>query len=538
MDIYAKTKSEHDKILWNVLRTLGEHKLQLKISKCIFYARGFNYLGHVITEHGIKANPKKIEAIKEYPRPRTVKHIQSFLGLCCYFRRYVQKFSKISKPLTTLLKKEQPFIWTDLQQNAFDKLKEALAQEVVLAFPNFEEIFYVTTDASNMAIGAMLSQGELPHDRPIYFFSKTLNDTQKKYSRIHKELLAIVEAIKAFRVYLYGRFFVLITDHKALTYLFNMKDCGSRLFRQKLELMDYNFKVIYRPGAQNHVADALSRIEPFTENEIKKIEEKQNDIFAITRIQAKKDLNAGLNNAGFTIDEQNGTILNKRGFDSIFHLIPIENDTLKNKIIDKFGIATFSNKWHNFNKYHYAISISNQFANKQNANNTLKTIQEILNICDNNGLENIGINLDFDNIRHYLHLKNIFEEIFASKSIAITFFLNKILQIQEKGDIKNILDLYHKSLLGGHFGAEKMHKTISKFYSWSGMKEDINNYVKNCPTCEKIKTTLNTKVPMQISSLGELLFDHVYIDFVGPIQASSSGHKYIFTATCDLTNFW
>lgn len=95
-----------------------------------------------------------------------------------------------------------------------------------------------TTDASNVAIGAMLSQGELPNDREIHFFSRTLNEAQKRYSTIQKELLAIVEAIKAFRVYLYGRFFILITDHKALFYLFNMKNCGSRIFRKKLELLD------------------------------------------------------------------------------------------------------------------------------------------------------------------------------------------------------------------------------------------------------------------------------------------------------------
>lgn len=119
--------------------------------------------------------------------------------------------------MTQLLKKEVPFIWTDSQQTSFESLKKALAEQVVLAFPDFNEIFYVTTDASNVAIGAYLSQN-YPNDRPIFFFSKTLNDAQRRYSTIERELLAIVEAIKAFRVYLYGRFFVLITDHRPLCY--------------------------------------------------------------------------------------------------------------------------------------------------------------------------------------------------------------------------------------------------------------------------------------------------------------------------------
>lgn len=249
--IYAKSKPDHDQILRTVMFSLKKHNLQLKISKCLFYAKTFEYLGHIITEHGIRANPKKIETIKNYPRPSNTKEIQKFMGLCSYFRRYVRDFSKHSRPLTMLLKNEQPFVWTESQQKAFNKLRETLTQEVTLAFPNFDKLFYVTTDASDIAIGAMLSQGELPNDRPIYFFSRTLNDTQKRYSTIQKELLAMVEAIKAFRVYLYGRFFISITDHKALCYLFNTRDCGSRLFRQKLELLDYNFKILYRPGAQN-----------------------------------------------------------------------------------------------------------------------------------------------------------------------------------------------------------------------------------------------------------------------------------------------
>lgn len=237
--IYAKTKFEHDKLLLQVMELFQRHNLQLKISKCTFYAREFEYLGHIISKNGMKANPRKVEAIQRYPRPKTIKHIQSFLGLCSYFRRYVRDFSKISRPLTFLLKKEQPFLWTESQEQSFEKLKKALAEEVVLAFPTFdnpEMLFYVTCDASDFALGGCLSQGELPNDRPIYFFSKTLNDAQRRYSTIQKELLAIVESIKAFRVYLYGRFFVLITDHKPLCYLFNMKDCGSRLFRQKMEL--------------------------------------------------------------------------------------------------------------------------------------------------------------------------------------------------------------------------------------------------------------------------------------------------------------
>lgn len=303
--VYEKTIDEHNKSLNLVMQLLREHNLQLKISKCNFYAKKFEYLGFVISESGISANPRKIETIQNFPVPKNIKEVQSFLGILNYYRRFVKNFARIAKPLTMLCKQDLPFIWTDNTQNSFDTLKNALIGDVVLKFPNFEETFYVTTDASDVAIGAVLSQGELPNDRPIYFFSKTLNDCQRRYSTIQKELLAIVEAIKTFRVYLYGRFFILITDHKTLCYLFNMKDCGSRLFRQRLDLMEYNFKILHRPGAQNTVADALSRIKPITIEEALEIENKKSQMNTLTRAQAKEEL-SNPNQNSFTLDERDG----------------------------------------------------------------------------------------------------------------------------------------------------------------------------------------------------------------------------------------
>lgn len=473
-----------------------------------------------------------MEAITTYPRPINVKQIQSFFGICNYFRRYVKDFSKLSKPLTQLLKKEVPFVWTDSQQTSFESLKKALAEQVVLAFPDFNELFYVTTDASNVAIGAYLSQN-YPNDRPIFFFSKTLNDTQRRYSTIERELLAIVEAIKAFRVYLYGRYFVLITDHRPLCYLFNLRDPGSRMFRQKLELMDYNFKIIYKPGSTNHVSDALSRIEkPLTINEMLEIN-KENNQFA----QIYGTTDSRPDNIVYTINEKEGTVLSCRKYNLVFHLIPIENNHLKNKITDRFGTITFKDNFESISRNQYAQLISNQFANKINERQTQKCIEDILKICKKEIAENIALNLDYDNLRHYLYFKEIYTNIFKNTNISSTFYLNKIVELREREDIEKILDLYHKSLLGAHNGGERMYKTIRKFYTWSNMQNDIKKYVKNCQICEKIKTLTNIKVPMQISSLGEFLFDHCYIDFVGPIAPSITGSKYCFTATCDLTKF-
>lgn len=160
-----------------------------------------------------------------------------------------------------LCKKEIPFIWNPGCEKAFNDLKKALSTPPVLIFPNFNETFIVTTDASDFAVGAVISQGNIPYDKPIHYFSRTLSETQTRYSTIEKELLAIVWAIENFRHYLYGRQFLIVTDHKPLTFLLSSKNINNRLHRWKLILMEYNFEIVHKEGALNVVADALSRIE-------------------------------------------------------------------------------------------------------------------------------------------------------------------------------------------------------------------------------------------------------------------------------------
>lgn len=200
--IYSRTKEEHEQLPWHVFEILQKQKFQVKISKCKFFAKRLKYLGHVVSKDGVQANPAKLAIIREYPRPLSKASIMSFIGLCSYFRRYVKNFFHIARPLKMLLKKNVPFVWTESQRNAFEALKKALAEEVTLAFPDFSQMFIVTTDASEYAIGGVLTQ-RVPYERPIYFYSRTLTDTERMYSVIQKELTAICDSIKAFRVYLY-----------------------------------------------------------------------------------------------------------------------------------------------------------------------------------------------------------------------------------------------------------------------------------------------------------------------------------------------
>jgi len=155
------------------------------------------YLGHIITEDGIRPDPSKLHAVKNFPTPKKVKGVQSFLGLAGYYRKFIENFSKIAKPLR-LTKKGEKFNWTAEQQNSFQLLKEKLTTAPVLSYPNFQREFLVTTDASDYAVGAVLSQGPVGQDRPIAYASRILCKAEQNYNTTEKELLAIVWAVKYF----------------------------------------------------------------------------------------------------------------------------------------------------------------------------------------------------------------------------------------------------------------------------------------------------------------------------------------------------
>lgn len=257
--IYADSLDTHTRKLRALLNKLKQAGLALQPEKCSFLRREISYLGHIITQDGVKPDPKKTEAVKNFPVPKNIKNIKQFLGLVGYYRRFIPDFSKIAKPLTELLKKGEPFRWVLAQQQAFEILRDKICSEPLLQYPDFSKPFLVTTDASNYALGAVLSQGPIGKDLPIAFASRSLNKAETNYSTIEKELLAIVFAVGHFRPYLFGRRFSLITDHRPLVWLHGLKDPVSRLARWKIKLSEFDYEIIYKPGRINSNADALSR---------------------------------------------------------------------------------------------------------------------------------------------------------------------------------------------------------------------------------------------------------------------------------------
>lgn len=260
--VYGESFEIHNQRLKEIFQRLREYNLKIHPDKCEFLRAETNFLGHIISDKGIEPDPKKIQAVRDFPQPKTTKELKSFLGLSGYYRRFIANYSKIGKPLYGLLKKGVKYEWGYEQEKAFQELKERLVSAPILQYPDFTQPFNLTTDASDYAIGCILSQGPIGKDLPVAYGSRTLNKAERNYSTIEKELLAIVWACKHFRPYLYGRRFIIMTDHKPLKWIFSVQDPSSRLLRWRLKLEEYDYEIQYKKGRLNTNADCLSRLQP------------------------------------------------------------------------------------------------------------------------------------------------------------------------------------------------------------------------------------------------------------------------------------
>ncbi|GJV36718.1 reverse transcriptase domain-containing protein [Tanacetum coccineum] len=229
-------------------------------------------LGHKISKSGIEVDKAKVDVIAKLPHPTTVKGIRSFLGHAGFYRRFIQDFSKIARPMTHLLEKETPFIFSKECIEAFETLKMKLTQASILVAPDWDLPFEIMCDASDFAVGVVLGQRKTKHFQPIHYASKTMTEAQAHYTTTEKELLAVVYAFEKFRPYLVLSKSIVYTDHSALKYLLAKQDDKPRLFRWILLLQEFDVVICDKKGAENLAADHLSRLENPHQSELEKKE--------------------------------------------------------------------------------------------------------------------------------------------------------------------------------------------------------------------------------------------------------------------------
>lgn len=245
----------------------------------------------------------------------------------------------------------------------------------------------------------------------------------------------------------------------------------------------------------------------------------------------------------YHIEENNHLLLNTGNFDHIFFIFPNSKCEMKTKLEQKINetleLTNQENpEMHKINHKRSVTISGKKIQNDREIERAKLLIQNILVTSMKNNFENIAINIDFKSAESYFKFRKIFKQIFKGSMIRTTFYLNRIIEVTLMEDIEEIMNTYHKSLLGGHVGFERMKNNIQRFFFWPTMNADIKKYIQECAICEKTKIHRHTKSPMQITSTGDTFFDHVFIDFIGPINPiSAEGHQYIFTAICDLTKY-
>ena len=254
--IHGENQKQHDDNLRALFRRLQEHNLTLNKQKCVFSKSQITFYGYVFSASGISPDPEKVTAIKNVVRPENPSEVRSFLGMTNYLSRFIDSYSSLTEPLRQLTKHDIKFEWTESQEKAFIKLKDVLSSDKVMTYFDPKKNTELWVDASPVGVSGILLQ----ENKVVAYGSKALNETEKRYSQTEREALSCVWACEHFHLYLYGKAFTLITDHRPLESIFNnlKKTQSARLERWRLRLTTYKYKVTYRPGSIN-ISDYLSR---------------------------------------------------------------------------------------------------------------------------------------------------------------------------------------------------------------------------------------------------------------------------------------
>ena len=494
-DLLIITKDTYDDHLdkvEEVLRRLQKAGLRINVNKSSFALHEIEYLGYILTREGIKPQPEKVTAIQALREPTSVKELRKFLGMVQYYRDLWEKRSHLIAPLTDLVgecghtkvtrknkTKKKAWYWSDAHQEAFDKIKEALAREVLLAYPKYGERFDIYTDASTRQLGAVITQDE----KPIAFFSRKLSKAQQKYSITELELLSIVECLKEFKGMLWGQKLRVYTDHKNLVRDALGLTCD-RVYRWRLLLEEYEPEIVYIKGVDNIVADAISRLEYDPERKVKNSNTEKR-CYALVKL--------------FTHYSQEGDTLTRGGeiisspFQTYAHTGCSDSTDRPNDVINESQTTLLNVFANNSEKEEdiYPPTIV-EIASEQRRHKTTKRYFEAKT---------------FKNRDKKISLKIIDE-------IEILVYEDKRLVIPGIVMQSRIIQWYHHYLQ--HPGANRLEETLIAVMYWPGMRYRIRKYVISCDRCQKGKSRKRKygKLPPKIAET--VPWRTVCVDLIGP----------------------
>ena len=438
--IYSKTLKEHKRHVKLVLQRLQDAGLYLKPSKCQFHQTEISFLGYVINQDGIKMDPSKVEAVTQWPTPESVHDIQIFLGFANFYRRFIRGYSRTITAITKLLKKGVKFRWGAAAEKAFQDLKRAFSTAPILRHFDPSKPLILETDASDFAMGAVISQsGDDGKLYPIMFMSRKFIDAELNYEIYDKEMLAIVEAMDKHRHYFegLGQRTTVYSDHKNLLWFTETKVYNRRQARWAEKLSRFDFVIVFRPGKQGGKPDALSRRPDYTLGE--------------------KDRSKTMT---FLKPEQIDTTLIDQDTDpeplQDTDPEPLQEYSLNATVIDTIGVDE-----------------ELQERIKEALPKDAEVAPYLNQIADPT--------LPRDEATQ-LYLKQF---SFHENGLLLR---NGLVYVPQDNTIKlDILHRHHDAVTAGHQGEAKTLELITRNYTWPRIRQFVNEYVKSCDTCARNK---------------------------------------------------
>ena len=533
--VFSDTFDNHLVHLEAVFQRMVASKFQIKLSKCSFVRPELDYLGHVISSGGVKPDPKKIAAMMKFPLPQNVTEVRSFVGICSYYRRFVEGFAEIAKPLYELTKKGVKFEMTSKAADAFEKLKAKLVSAPVLRYPDFGKPFILYCDASNIALGVVLAQlDEDGNDYVVAYDSRVLSAEEKRYSTTERECLAVLYATKVYRPYIHGNSFTVVTDHGSLQWLKNLKDPDGRLARWALKLQGLDMTIIHRPGTRHANADALSRVQ------INNVTECHTYEFVPRKWESKRGKRKTLSPSDTGVKEHD-----------VFYVCAVGGEKVKTNVAKKKGkvivgaggavAASVPGSQQQLQPSTSNVNVNDMEECVKRGQREDENTKEIIMFVEENVVPNDPVKAQRIRAKaaNYTIDKNgLLYYIWQPRNTNTKTDVRKCVVIP-KAMRKDILVQYHESFTGGHFGVKRTYDVIYDRYYWEGMYADVERYCNECLVCARRKSPHRQRqVQMGTMVAATRPFEVLEIDFVGPLPKSMSGNEHILVCTDGAGTRW
>ena len=484
--IFSDTLNQHLQHLQMVLNRIREHGLKLKLKKCSFLQKETSFLGFRVSGRGVQAEECKVKAIRSLSPPTSVREVRSFIGMCSFYRRFIPNFSGLAKPLIDLTKKHARFRWESQHQEAFQFIKDSLTVVPLLVYPDPNKPYVLYTDASDKCIGSCLVQeGDDGEEKPIYFLSHKLSDSQVRWSTIEKEAFAIFYSLQKLHFYLCNARFTIKTDHMPLIYLLKSPSTNRKIQTWALHISAYDCSIEHIKGEKNVIADLLSRM-PSEHNTLNKGCDK-NDTQNSVNTQGESEVDVP--DATYRVEVLNSTQFEPRNYAA--YEAKVEVDDLKD--LPELDMKE-----------------------EQEKDPEMKTILEKLANAD---AKNDPKLMMHEGVLYYLSNPDD----------------DPTLRLYVPSHLKTLLiKQYHDE--NGHFGVDKTYQSLRRKYYWPNMFKELYDYISKCILCNE-RNLKKSRPPLKTTEVPPYPWAKVNLDLSGPFPLSLSGNKYIASFIDNLTGY-